>query len=182
MRPFELVRRGALGVALWAVAACYSYATVPSGGAKVGEHVRVRVSGAQADRLEPVLGSTERKIEGELLEQADTSIALAVALPAPAQTRALGEQTQQRIVIPRADLQEMELRRLNKLRTSLLVGAAVAGVAAIAASKGSTLLGSRGSGGSPNERRVPRTIPLVRWSLAVPWLARREEHTPRRSR
>ncbi len=182
MRRFELVCRGALGATLWAVAACYSYATVPPSGAKIGEHVRVRVSGAQADRLEPVLGSTERKIEGELLEQADTSITVAVTLPAPAQASALGERTQQRIIILRAGLQEMELRRLNKLRTSLLVGAAVAGVAVIAASTGSSLLGSGGSGGPPNESRVPRTIPLASWSLAVPWLGRREEHSPHRSR
>jgi hypothetical protein len=168
VRRFELVRAGTLGAALWALSACYSYTAVPPNGAKIGQQVRVRVSGAQAERLEPVLGMTERNIEGELLEQGDTSIALAISLPEPTASGALGERTQQRIVISRADLQDIELRRLDKLRTSLLVGAAVAGVVAIAAAKGSTLLGGGGSGGSPNESRVPRGIPILKWSVSVP--------------
>jgi len=134
--------------------------TVPPGGAKVGEHVRVRVSGAQAERLEPVIALTDRRIEGDLLEQADTTIALGVALPLPSANTPIGERAQQRIVISRAELQDFELRRFDKLRTSLLVGGAVAAAIAIAVAKGSTLLGNGGSGGSPNENRVPRGLAI----------------------
>ena len=168
MRLFALARATALGAALCTLGACYSYTALPPSGARIGERVRVRVSGTEAERLEPALGLTERAIEGELLDQADSSIALAVALPTPGEGAGRAERARQRIVIPRADLQDIELRRLDKLRTWLLVGSAVVAVAAIAATKGSTLLGSGNSSGTPNERRMPRAIPLAKWSLTIP--------------
>jgi hypothetical protein len=126
------------------------------------------VSGAEADRLEPMLGQSGRTIEGDLLELADSGIALGVALPYQLDATTMGARAQQRIVIPRADVQELELRRLDKVRTSLLIGVGVAGVVAIAASKGSSLFGGTGSGGSPNERRVPVMVPVMLWRLSVP--------------
>ena len=164
----KLIRLAALGVLALALPACYSYTALPAAGARVGQRVRVRVSGAEAERLEPVLGETGRAIEGDLVEQADTSIALAVPLHPVVEGAGIAQQPAQRIVIPRTDLQGMELRRLDKLRTSLLVGAGVAAVAAIALSKSSSLLGSGGSGGSPNERRVPSPHLLFKWRLTVP--------------
>jgi hypothetical protein len=152
----------------WALSACYAYTAAPPSGARVGERVRVRVTGAEADRLEPTLGLSGRMIEGDLLEQADSSIALGVALPYQLDATAMASRAQQRIVIPRAELQELELRRLDKMRTSLLVGVGVAAVVAIAASKGSSLFGGGGNGGSPNERRVPVTAPVLMWRLRLP--------------
>jgi hypothetical protein len=115
-----------------------------------------------------VLGLTDRNIEGELLDQVDSSITLGVPLPAASMSGPLAARPQQRIVVARADVQEVELRRLDKLRTSLLVGGAVAAVAAIAIAKGSSLLGGSGASGSPNERRVPRRAPTVMWRIPVP--------------
>lgn len=168
MRRLEVVRGAALGLVAWALSACYVYTAAPVSGARVGERVRVRVSGAEADRLEPTLGLSGRTIEGDLLEQADSSIALGVALPFQLDATTMASRAQQRIVIPRAELQELELRRLDKLRTSLLVGVGVAGAVAIAASKGSSLFGGSGAGGTPNERRVPVMTPLLRWRLTLP--------------
>jgi hypothetical protein len=168
VRRIDGVRGAALGLVAFALSACYSYAAAPPSGARVGERVRVRVSGAAADRLEPTLGHSDRTIEGDLLEQADSSIALGVALPNQMGAGTMTSRPQQRIVIARAELQELELRRLDKVRTSLLVGVGVGAVVAIAASKGSSLLGGSGAGGSPNERRVPVMAPLLRWSLALP--------------
>jgi hypothetical protein len=168
LRRFQSVRATALGVTAWALSACYSYTAAPPSGARIGERVRVRVSGAEADRLEPTIGQSGRTIEGELLEQADSSIALGVALPSQMEASTVASRPQQRIVIPRAELQEVELRRLDKMRTSLLVGVGVGAVVAIAASKGSSLLGGSGAGGSPNERRIPLMAPLVKWRLALP--------------
>lgn len=155
-------------MACWALSACYSYTAAPPSGARIGERVRVRVSGAEADRLEPLLGQNERTIEGELLEQADSTVALGVALLAASDATSLSSRPQQRVVIPRAALQALELRRLDKVRTSLLIGAGVAAVAAIAASSGSSLLGGGGAGGTPNERRVPLRPPLLAWRLPLP--------------
>ena len=168
MRRFELARGAALGLMACALSACYAYTAAPPAGARIGERVRVRVSGAEADRLEPTLGLNGRTIEGDLLEQADSSIALGVALPYQLDATTMASRAQQRIVIPRAELQELELRRLDKVRTSLLVGVGVAAVVAIAASKGSSLFGGSGAGGGPNERRVPVMAPMVRWRLALP--------------
>lgn len=158
----------ALGLLGWSLSACFAYTAAPLSGARVGERVRVRVSGAEADRLEPMLGQSGRTIEGDLLEQADSSIALGVALPYQLDATTMASRAQQRIVIPRAELQELELRRLDKLRTSLLIGAGVAGAVAIAASKGSSLFGGGGAGGSPNEQRMPLMAPVLRWRLMVP--------------
>ena len=168
MRRFRGVRGAALGLVAWALSACYAYTAAPPSGARVGERVRLRVSGAEADRLEATLGQSDRTIEGDLLELADSSIALGVALPYQLDATTTASRAQQRIVIPRAELQALELRRLDKMRTSLLIGAGVAAVVAIAASQGSSLLGSGGGGGSPNERRVPVMAPIVRWRLALP--------------
>lgn len=166
MHRFSLLPLTALCAALWALSGCYTYANVPPSGARLGERVRVRVSGAEAERLEPVIVLTDRSVEGDLLEQTENSIALGVTIPWTAGGPA-GAQPQQRIVIPRAEMQEMELRRLDKFRTSLLVGAAVAVAVGIAISEGSSVLGGSGASGSPNERRVPKGLPVL-WRWAVP--------------
>lgn len=161
----------ALGIAVSAVASgCYSYSAVPVSTAPVGEPVRVRLSGAEAERLEPVLGFTDREIEGQLLEQSDSSIVLSVALPLPATSGSTLERAHQRIIIPRSDLQELQRRHLDKTRTSLLVGAGVVAVSAIiAASTGAVELGIGGRRPNPNATRVPAGAPLLlRWSLALP--------------
>ena len=128
----------------------------------------MRVSGAEADRLEPALGLSGRSLEGDLLEVGDSSIALGVALPYQLEAPTMSSRAQQRVVIPRGELQELELRRLDKVRTSVLIGVGVAGVVAIAASKGSSLIGGSGGGGSPNEGRVPVMAPLLRWRFSLP--------------
>jgi hypothetical protein len=168
VRRIEGIRGAALGLMALALSACYSYTAAPPSGGRIGERVRVRISGAEADRLESALGQSGRTIEGELLEQADSGIALGVALPYQLDGPTMGSRAQQRIAIPWAELQEIELRRLDKVRTSLLVGAGVAAVAAIAASSGSSLLGGGSGGGSPNEGRVPVMAPLLRWKLTLP--------------
>ena len=115
-----------------------------------------------------MLGLTDRSIEGELLEQVDSSITLGVPLPAAPLSSPLATRPEQRVVVARADVQQVELRRLDKLRTSLLIGGAVAGVAAIVIAKGSSVLGGSGATGTPNESRVPQASPLVMWRIPVP--------------
>jgi hypothetical protein len=160
---FEHIRALALGTLLLASSACYTYSAVPATGAAVGERVRVRISGAEAERLESVLGMTDRELEGELLEQSDSSLAVAVPLPLPIAGGGVAERAHQRIVIPRSDVQEIELRHLDKMRTTLLVGIGIAGVAtAVAASTGAIQLGSGGSRGNPNESKLPPLLPLLK--------------------
>ena len=170
MRRLDRYRAVTSAIALCvALSACYSYSAVAVSTAPIGERVRVRVSGAEAERLEPVLGFTDREIEGELLEYADSSIALQVPLPLPPQDGGITERAHQRIIIPRADVQDVELRQLDKFRTTVLVGVGVAGVAvAIAAGTGAIQLGSGGSRGTGNESRTPPIVPLLRWRIFLP--------------
>src|SRR3982750_969438 len=116
-----------------ALSACSSYTAAPPSGGRIGERVRVRISGAEADRLESTLGQSGRTIEGELLEQADSGIALGVALPYQLDGPTMGSRAQQRIAIPRAEVQELELRRLDKGRTALPVGGGRGGGGGVAA-------------------------------------------------
>ena len=171
VRRSERYRRFALGCALCAISTgCYSYVTVPPGSGTVGEQVRVRVSGAQAERLEPVLGMTDREIEGQLLEQSDSSIVLSVPRPLAAEGGATFERAHQRVVIPRADLQEIDWRKIDKTRTSLLVGVGVVGVAtAVAVAMGGIEIGSGGDRGTSQRSTVPVNAPvMLRWKFALP--------------
>jgi hypothetical protein len=152
------------------VSACYSYSAIPVSTAPVGERVRVRLSGAEAERLEPVLGFTDREIEGQLLQQSDSTVVLSVPLPLPVERGATLERAHQRIIIPRSDLQELQRRQLDKTRTSLLVGAGVVAISAvIAASTGAVQVGSGGSRPNPQQARAPAGAPLLlRWNFALP--------------
>ena len=146
--------------ALW-LSGCYSYTLVPARDAAVGQSVRVRVSGAQAERLEPVLGNTGREVEGELLDQQDSNVVISVTMPLSTAGGGVVDRARQRIVIPRSELQELHVRRLDRGRTSLAVAAAVAVTAtAVAASTGAIRLGSSGSRGNPNREQIP--LPLLR--------------------
>ena len=170
MRRSLLARNTALGFLLVALSGCYTYTTLPPSGPKIGEQVRVRISGAEAERLESVVGVRNRAVEGELVGQADSSLALALPLSGGSAEGTFSQQAQQRIVIPRAEVQGVEVRRLDKLRTSVLIGTAVVAVAAVAVAKGTTLLGSNGPGSGPNENRVPLGSPALQWRLSIPQL------------
>ena len=140
------------------IPACYTYAPVEPGNIQPGVGVRARVSGAAADRLAPLLGtSNPRLVDGRLVDtRADTII---VEVPTVIQASIGGsvETLHQRISIPRSELVELETRRLDRLRTAAIAG----GVAVVL---GAVVLGALGddpgSNGPPgpgggNDARVP---------------------------
>lgn len=170
VRRSLLARTTPLGALLVVLSGCYTYTTLPPSGPRIGEQVRVRISGAEAERLEAVVGVRNRAVEGELVGQADSSLALALPLPGASAEGTFSQQAQQRIVIPRAEVQGVEVRRLDKLRTSILIGSAVVAVAAIAVAKGTTLLGSNGPGSGPNEHRAPLGSPALQRRMSIPQL------------
>lgn len=143
------------------VGACYGYAGASMETVRVGQPVRARISGAQAERLEPVLGNTGRTVEGELLEKADSAVVIAVATPVSTEGSVALTRAYQRIEIPRADLQDIEVRHLDRARTSLAVLGAVGGVAAAFAAVSQVVqLGGGGSRSSPNKSRIPTPVPI----------------------
>ena len=148
------------------VAGCYGYSGATIETLSVGQPVRARISGAQAERLEPVLGNAGRIVEGELLEKADSSLTIAVATPISSEGSVSVSRAYQRVAIPRADLQEIEVRHLDRGRTSLAVVGAAAGVAAAFAAVSQVVqLGEGGGRPNPNRSRVPTPVPLFRIRL-----------------
>ena len=145
-------------VLLFLTTACYSYAPIDPAAVRPGTGVRVRVSGAGADRLAPLLGTGDaRLLSGTLVDvRADTMI---VQVPTVVQT-AVGsslETLHQRVSIPRSDLLELETRRLDRVRTGLVAGSAalVVGGAIFAATKGDRGSDQPPGNGGPGEARLP---------------------------
>lgn len=107
---------------------CYSYAVVPLDRVPTGVAVRARISAPQADRLEELLGHGDRQLEGRLVETGAESIILAVPAARDGSGVSSGR-IHQRVTVPRAEIFEMEVRRLDRRRTA----AVTLGLAALAA-------------------------------------------------
>lgn len=152
---------------MFLLAGCYGYSAATVETVRVGQPVRARVSGAQAERLEPVLGDIGRVVEGQLLDKADSALTIAVATPVSSEGATSLSRAYQRIEIPRAELQEIELRHLDRTRTSLAVVAAAAGAAAAFGAVSQVVqLGSGSSRSNPNRMRLPVATPLFRFRLS----------------
>jgi hypothetical protein len=158
------MRPGLLSLLPLLLAGCYAYAPIKPGRVQPGTNVRVRVSGAAAERLAPLLGASDaRLLSGRLVEnRADTMI---VEVPTITQA-SIGtsiEQLHQRLSIPRAELLELETRRLDRWRTAALVGSAaiIVGAVVIRAINGEPGAGNTPGGGGPPEARVP--LPRLRF-------------------
>ena len=104
---------------------CFSYIPVTSvSDVGPGISVRARVSPTASARIAPLLGATDaRLLDGTLISQsADTLI---VEVPIVMQdAREFGHTPNQRVSIPRGDLIELEVRRLDRLRTGAIAGGA----------------------------------------------------------
>jgi hypothetical protein len=150
--------RRLLVYALPLLGACYAYAPIEPAAVPAGAGVRARVSGAGADRIAPLLGTADaRVLDGRLVDvRADTLI---VEVPTVTQASLGGapERLHQRVSIPRADLLELETRRLDRLRTAAVVGTAVVVVGAVAlrALKNDPGSSSPPGPGGPGEVLIP---------------------------
>jgi hypothetical protein len=139
------------------VSGCYAYAPIEPANVRPGTGVRARVSGAAADRIAPLLGtSNPRLLNGRLVDvQGDTMI-VEVPTVLQASVGSSVETLHQRIAISRSELLELETRRLDRFRTAALAGAVavVVGTVVITALDGEP--GSRGPpGGGGPEARLP---------------------------
>src|SRR5919202_4732287 len=147
-----------LALVLSLLAGCYTYAPIDPGAVAPGTSIRVRVSGAGADRLEPLLGTSgARVLSGVFVDsRADTMIVQVPSVVA-AEVGSSLQPLYQRVSIPRGDVLELETRRLNRGRTAALAGAAAvtitaAVVSAVRSDRGKEQLPG---GGGPGESRVP---------------------------
>lgn len=137
------------------VTGCYTY--VPSSLAEVTpeQDVRLRLGALEAERLQEFARDGGRAIEGQVLSQDGDSVL--VRVESHSELRGVRVETlYQRIHVARPAVVDVERRELDKGRTYLLTGAAVAAMTLVAIDR----LQGGGSdappnGGNPNEALIP---------------------------
>ena len=120
-------------VAAVATTSCYTYTPIELAAVAPGMEVRARVSAGTAQQLGPSLGMSDaRVLSGSVVETPVDGLTLRVA-SAPAGALGAPDGLFQQIFLKRAELLELESRRLDNTRTRLAVGAGVVGAAVLAA-------------------------------------------------
>jgi hypothetical protein len=117
---------------------CFSYIPIEPGDLEPGLAVRARVSASASARIAPLLGASEaRRLDGRLISQAADTLIVEVPT-VMLENREFGRTPNQRVSIPRGDLVELEVRKLDRWRTMGIVGGAavVLGVTLTKALKG----------------------------------------------
>src|SRR5690606_39071891 len=143
---------------------CYSYSTVAIEDVAPGTPVRLRVTGAEADRLADVRLSDDGEVPGTLLPRHKGASLLDTPIAAPDVT-SHGTRLPQRDHAPIVPGQGIEVRRLDRLRTGGLVGAVAAAAALV-------VIEGFGSGNAnddvpPIDNPEKRPGPVVRIRLPV---------------
>jgi hypothetical protein len=129
MLRVEVMSRWSVLITLPLCAACYSYVPVEPSALPQGTAVRARITSEQAERVEPLVGRELRVLEGVVVGAGADSVLLEVPTAARVGTGGSLQVLHQRVAIARAGITEVELKRLNRGRTTLLVvgGGAVVG-------------------------------------------------------
>jgi hypothetical protein len=110
--------------------ACYSYMPIEVSAVRPGASVRARVSQPAALQLAPLLHvSDARVVTGTLIDSVTDGVLVEVPTIVPGEVGSTFETLHQRVSIARSDLVEFETRKIDRLRTGVIVG-----VAALAAS------------------------------------------------
>jgi hypothetical protein len=149
--------RGSL-ILLPLLAACYTHARIEPHALRAHTSIRARVDAATAEQLEPLLGTgNARLVSGVIITASPDTLIVEVPTAVRAEVGSSLQTLKQRVAIPRAAIFEVETRKVDRLRTGLVVGSAsiVAGALIFRA-----VHGGRGSdrppgGGEPAEYRVP---------------------------
>jgi hypothetical protein len=131
-------------------AGCYTYVPVEPGAVAPGQDVRARVAAAAAAKLADTLGlSDTRLLPGTLVSERDGGITLSVQT-APPGTVGAPKGIFQNVVIAKPDLLELELARIDKVRTGVAIGIVAGGIIVAA-----RLLHGQGSGAGPTSEPPP---------------------------
>jgi hypothetical protein len=117
---------------------CFSYIPIEPGEVEPGVDVRARVSAAAGTRIAPLLGATDaRRLDGKLITRGTDTLVVEVPTVV-VDTREFGRTPNQRVSIARGELVELEVRKLDRMKTVGIVGGAavVLGVTLVKALKG----------------------------------------------
>lgn len=117
MRLYRVLLAGSIGL----LAGCYSYVPTRLDVVEVGDPVRLRVTADAAERLEPVRLTDARLIEGLIVRRADSELLVDTKVGTLDPQRGQRAFTQ-RINVQLAEIQEVEFRRRDQLKTAAAVG------------------------------------------------------------
>ena len=139
------------------LAACYTHAPIEPNAVRAHTSIRARVNAATADELEPLLGiGNARLLTGVVITASPDT--LIVEVPTSVRTE-IGNSVQtlkQRVAIPRTSIFELETRKIDRLRTGLVVGSVslIAGALIFRAVRGGPGDDRPPDGSGPFESRV----------------------------
>jgi hypothetical protein len=102
-------------------AACYSYVPVEVSAVPQGAAVRARITGEQAEHVAQLVGREQRVLEGVLVSAAADSLLLEVPAASRIGSGGTIQVLHQRVALARGGITEVELKRFNRGRTTLLV-------------------------------------------------------------
>lgn len=147
---------------LFALTGCFSYTPVAVDAVSPGAVTRVRLSAAEANRLQESVPLAGRVVEGRLV--AGTGDILLLDIPTlPGATAHRGVVLHQRIQLPLEEVIELELRRLDRWKTGGLVAAGVIAVGFVIARQfggGTASSNLPPGGGGPAEGQGLFGLPL----------------------
>ena len=150
----------ALGLAL---AGCYRY--VPAGGTPLtaGRDVRVRINEAESNRFATVLPDGTRLVEGKVIQNSADELLLEV----PMSSNALGsriETLSQRLDFSRSGIVEIELRELDRTKTTIVIaGAGGIGLFLLGKGLSGAFRGGDDNDGMPGEEIVVPVFLRIRF-------------------
>ena len=148
------------------VVGCYSYAPIAPASASPGTEIRAHITGAASDRVGPLLGSLEmRELNGRVIENDNGQMVADIELGTRPNVVASTGVMHRKVPLAPADFTSMETRRLDVMRTTLLIGGILAGVSvgvtAALHSRGHSEVGTGPSDPPPIVR-----IPVRRWGIS----------------
>lgn len=146
MRTFRFLVPAACCMA----AGCYTYRPTDPAELQPSAEIRARLTTEETARLGTVVPVEQSMLEGTVVERSGDSLMLLV--PVSSELRGMRVETlHQRVQVPVSGIAGADLRRLDRTRTGLLIGAAVAAVA--------TATIAALSGGGSSKRDVPNPPP-----------------------
>ena len=105
--------------------ACYTHAPIAPNAVHPRTSIRARVNAATAEQLEPLLGvSDARLLSGVVITNSPDTLIVEVPTGVRAEIGSSVQTLNQRVAIPRTSILELESRRIDRLRTGLVVGSA----------------------------------------------------------
>ena len=159
MRPTRLL----VLAATLAASGCFAY--LPSSPQEIapGEGVRLRLSAEEAMRYADLRLANPRVLEGTLVERSGSELMVEASIGASDPSRG-SRILLQRVTVPISGILEVEHRRLDRLKTGLLVGG---GTALLAGLVIHNAYGSGSEGEKPPDISEARRMPLIRFAFPL---------------